>query len=264
MADVLSHDEIEALRRALHPLVGVHFKILQIPRAILVGFEPSQIGTIIGSLMDACIPYIAMILPDNKSLIELGLFRHNGKMGEREGYPDYDHISGKRVELKLLYVDPIDVQMKKPPTPREPSARLTQKVTVKNVDPGKDVLLVLAYQLRPDPNNAELFSPTVIDLGIFPVVECIHARDQRLLKSGKWFGDYDTPAVLSKQGRRKKKFGQPLDEATYGRKESEGKDYNEDTNFGKLARIPYKPLKDFLGKYGYKDMSMLQESGSEE
>lgn len=56
-------------------------------------------------------------------------------MGEREGYPDYKHSSGKRLELKLLYVDNPSLKMKKPPTPREPSARLTQKVTVKNVDP---------------------------------------------------------------------------------------------------------------------------------
>lgn len=264
MPDVISDEEIEELRRVLNPLINVHFKILQIPKAILAGFEPSQVGTITGVLMDACIPHLATILPDDKNLLELGLRRHGGEMGEREGYPDYDHISGKRVELKLLYVDPRDVKMKKPPTPREPSARLTQKVTIKNVDPDKDVLLVLAYQLRPNPDNLELFSPTVIDLGIFPVIRCIEARDRRLLKSGKWFGDYDTPAVLSKEGRRKKKQGLPLDETTYGRKESEGKDYNEDTNFGKLARIPYKPLKDFLGRYGYRDMSSVPEFGGEE
>jgi hypothetical protein len=34
--------------------------------------------------------------------------------------------------------------------------------------------------------------------------------------------------------------------ASYGRKESEGKDYNEDTNFGKLARIPHLGMQQFL------------------
>ena len=35
-----------------------------------------------------------------------------------------------------------------------------------------------------------------------------------------------------------------------GRKESEGKDFNEDTNFGKLKRVPYRPLQLFLKKHG--------------
>ena len=34
-----------------------------------------------------------------------------------------------------------------------------------------------------------------------------------------------------------------------GRKESEGKHVNEDTNFGKLKRIPYGPFQEFLKKY---------------
>ena len=58
-----------------------------------------------------------------------------GPLGEREGYPDYRHETGRRLELKLLYRDPENVAMKTPPTPREASARLTQKVTLKNVNP---------------------------------------------------------------------------------------------------------------------------------
>jgi hypothetical protein len=50
-------------------------------------------------------------------------------------------------------------------------------------------------------------------------------------------------------------MGLPLDESNYGRKESEGKDYNEDTNFGKLKRIPYKPLQVFLKSVGANYMS---------
>lgn len=260
----ITPSEIEELRKALSPLIGVEFKVLQIPGAVLKGFEPSQIGSMIGTLMDACIPYLSLILTDNTDLLQVGLVRHLGLIGEREGYPDYDHTSGKRIELKLLYVDPTDIQMKKPPTPREPSARLTQKVTVKNVQPDKDVLLVIAYQLKPGKEDKDLFSPTIIDLGIFPVIECIRARDRRLLKNGKWFGNYDTPVVLSKKGKLKKLNGEPIDDTTYGRKEDEGKDYNEDTNFGKLARIPYKPLQAFLIKHGYKVFSSRQEESDEE
>lgn len=35
----------------------------------------------------------------------------------------------------------------------------------------------------------------------------------------------------------------------YGRKKSEGKDFNEDTNFGKLKRIPHVQLQAFLKKH---------------
>ena len=73
--------------------------------------------------MDALIPHL--------KIDGLGLEKHEGILGEREGYPDYKHESGKRLELKLLYVDNPKLKMKKPPTPREPSARLTQKVTIR-------------------------------------------------------------------------------------------------------------------------------------
>lgn len=243
--------EIDALSGALSPLLGIQLPVLNIPAEILIGFEPSQIGTIVGAIMDACIPQLAAILPNNELLVKLGLAKCGREIGERESYPDYIHTSGKRVELKLLYVEPIGVEMKKPPTPREPSARLTQKVTVKNVEPVNDVLLVVAYQLQPNQGNANLFSPTIIDLGVFPMIDCILARDHRLEESGgKWFGNFETPAVLSKAGIQKKAGGQAADDSTYGRKESEGKHYNEDTNFGKLKRIPFQPLQLFLKKHG--------------
>jgi hypothetical protein len=41
------------------------------------------------------------------------------------------------------------------------------------------------------------------------------------------------------RGQRKMKAGQLLTDA----------DYEKDTNFGKLKRIPYKPLQDFLNKW---------------
>jgi hypothetical protein len=111
--------------------------------------------------------------------------------------------------------------------------------------------MVVAYQLRPAQDDPELYSPTILDIGLFSIDECIAARDDCLHSGGgRWFGNYETPAVLSKVGRRKKKHDQPLDVSTYGRKESEKHDYNEDTNFGKLKRFPYKPLQAFLRKHG--------------
>ena len=244
--------EITNLAERLEPLKGVQLKLLQLPRQVLGAFEPSQIGTIVGTLMDACIPELEQLLErDNFSSNEVGLHKHEGILGDREGYPDYRHDDGKRLELKLLYKDPEGVQMKKPPTPREPSARLTQKVTLKNVEPKTDVLMVLAYQLQPIPLQPDFFSPTIVDVGLFSMIDCIRARDDRLARSrGRWFGDYETPCILSKRGKEKLKLKQPLDTSQYGRKESEGKDFNEDTNFGKLKRIPYKPLQLYLREHG--------------
>ncbi len=251
MPNKISDAEIDQLKLSVQPLIGVQFDILRLPRTVLGEFEPSQIGTIVGTLMDACIPKLSEMIEDNEALKEVGIEKHEGILGDREGYPDYRHVSGKRMELKLLYVDPVGIAMKKPPTPREPSARLTQKVTVKNVDPALDVLFVVAYQLQPAIDDNDVIMPTVIDFEILPMIDCIFARDKRLSDSGgKWFGDYETPAILSKIGRQKVAGGMPLEEATYGRKESEGKDYNEDTNFGKLKRIPYEPLQLFLKKHG--------------
>jgi hypothetical protein len=239
----ISEAEIATLLLALKPLIGTQFKMLSLPKVALKAFEPSQIGTIVGSLMDALIPH----LPD---IPQVGLLKHEGILGEREGYPDYKHTSGFRLELKLLYIDNPELETKKPPTPREPSARLTQKVTVKNVEPSRDTLLVIAYQLQPHPDNAEVVSPTIIDLEVLSMIDLVEARDQRMRDAGgRWFGNYETPTILSKTGRRKLAQGLPLDETVYGRKESEGKDFNEDTNFGKLKRIPYPPLQNFLKKY---------------
>ena len=190
--------------------------------------------------MDALIPHL-------DDIPRVGLVKHEGLIGDREGYPDYKHTSGFRLELKLLYVDNPNLVTKKPPMPREPSARLTQKVTVKNVDPAKDTMLVIAYELAPQPDNSAAVSPTITDLTVLSMVELIEARDERMIKAGgRWFGNYETPTILSKAGRKKRELGQALDTSAYGRKESEGRDFNEDTNFGKLARIPHKKLQSFL------------------
>ena len=63
---------------------------------------------------------------------------------------------------------------------------------------------------------------------------------------GGWFGHFETPTILSNKGSRKLSAGQPIDYSAYGRKENERHDLNEDTNFGKLKRIPYPPLKNYI------------------
>ncbi len=194
--------------------------------------------------MDACLPHLPGI-PD------VGIEKHEGILGEREGYPDYRHKSGLRLELKLLYVDNPEIPMKKPPTPREPSARVTQKVTLKNVEPDTDVLLVIAYRLQENGLSPPGCSPVIIDLGLFPMISIVSARDRRMIEAGgRWFGDYETPTIPSNTARRKLASGEELDDSSYGRKESEGRDFNEDTNFGKLKRIPHKPLQAYLKKHG--------------
>ncbi len=238
----ISRERLAVLKSQLSPLIGTQFDTLTLPMAVLTAFEPSQIGTIVGSLMDALIPHL-------DSIPQVGLSKHGGLLGEREGYPDYIHVSGIRVELKLLYVDNPHLEMKRPPTRREPSARLTQKVTVKNVVPETDALLIIAYQLQPHLYKVGAVTPTIVDLDVFSVIELVLARDSRLTNAGgRWFGHFETPGVLSRIGREKYKNNTPLAIDSYGRKESEGKDYNEDTNFGKLKRIPHKDLQDFLRK----------------
>lgn len=248
---MISSNELAEFREALQPLIGAQLQTLAVPKVVLSEFEPSQVGTIVGTLVDACLPHLDQLLPDHEGLDAVGLSKAPGILKDREGYPDFEHTSGVRAELKLLYVDPVGVEMKKPATRREPSARLTQKVTVKNVDPDRDALLVLAYQLQPQPGDESLFSPTVVEVGVFSMIEAILARDHRLLSGGgMWFGDYETPAILSRAGAAKVAAGKIPDQTGYGRKESEGYDFNEDTNFGKLKRIPLRELQVFLRDCG--------------
>jgi hypothetical protein len=242
----VSPADLDGLRTAFQPLIGTQFtEVLGLPVRALEAFEPSQIGTIVGSLMDALIPNL-------DSIPQVGLTKHEGIVGEREAYPDYRHVSGFRVELKLLYVDNPDLKMKRPPTRREPSARVTQKVTVKNVDPALDAMLLIAYQMRPQGQHPNIVSPTIVDLEVLSMIDLVEARDKRMAEcGGRWFGNYETPTILSRVGRRKVSEGARLDARSYGRKESEGKDFNEDTNFGKLQRIPHPPLQAFLRKHHF-------------
>ena len=60
-ATVISAEEITEMKQNLSPLIGAQFNVLSIPKEILKAFEPSQIGTIVGSLMDACIPQLSIL-----------------------------------------------------------------------------------------------------------------------------------------------------------------------------------------------------------
>jgi hypothetical protein len=74
---------------------------------------------------------------------------------------------------------------------------------------------------------------------LFPMFDCISARDERLKSSGgKWING--VPSVLSISGISKSSKGDLLD----------SNDYKPDTNFGKLKRIPYFPLQEFMRKHG--------------
>lgn len=232
-------EEIELLREQFKPLIGLKIDWLSLPEQALDGFEPSQIAVIINTLLDAALPQMELLAsnPENQEKLEqLGLSKALGEIGQREGYPDYIHISGKRIELKGLFIDNPNLPLKRPPTPREPSARIKENITIETINPREDVLLVLAVRL--DLYDGRCY-PVIIDFEIFPMIECIQARDRRLIASGGRWKD-GVPQVVSKQGRRKLKAGEPLTD----------RDYEKDTNFGKLKRIPYPPLQEFMRKHG--------------
>ncbi|MBV8843723.1 MAG: hypothetical protein JO307_13015 [Bryobacterales bacterium] len=101
------------------------------------------------------------------------------------------------------------------------------------------------------------------------MIELVEARDRRLLEGGgRWFGNYEAPCVMSKKGAQKRAVDRPLHVSSYGRKESEGKGFNEDTNFGKLKRIPHAGLQSFLRKciaLGLgQEISLFDEEGDQE
>lgn len=79
----------------------------------------------------------------------------------------------------------------------------------------------------------------IIDIGLFSMIECIRARDNRLLSSGgRWY--QGIPQVVKKSSLEKYQRNQQLDDS----------DFEKDTNFGKLKRIPYAPLQAFLNQHG--------------
>lgn len=239
MADITA-DELKALEDAFLPLIGLKISWLSIPSKGLLGFEPSQIAVIVNTLLDALLPqieYLATNPPNAAKLRKIGLSKAHGLIGQRETYPDYVHVSGKRVELKGLYVDNPNLKLKRPPTKREPSARLKENVTMDDIVPQDDALLVAAAQLREDEHDQ--CSPYIIDICVLSMVECVRARDARLAEGGGMWID-GTPKVVKKTSMQKFLAGQPLT----------NRDFEKDTNFGKLKRIPYPPLQNFMRKHG--------------
>ncbi|MCX6120103.1 MAG: hypothetical protein NTX44_00585 [Ignavibacteriales bacterium] len=235
----ITADALSSLRNEFDPLIGLKVDWLSLPEDALPGFEPSQIAVIVNTILDAALPQISLLATttENKTkLLQIGLTKSPNQIGEREEYPDYIHKSGYRVELKGLFVDNEAIKFKRPPTRREPSARLKENVTVKEVDQTKDVLMLLAVQLQ---EFSGICHPVIIDIGLFPVMKCIQARDKRLKDAGgKWFNGI--PKVVKKDRMKKYRAGKKLTNA----------DYEKDTNFGKLKRIPYKPLQAFMRKHG--------------
>ena len=232
--------ELESLRQVFQPLVGLKINWLSIPNKALPVFEPSQIAVIVNTLLDAILPQIHHLATDEenaKRLRGIGLSKSPGTIGHRESYPDYIHASNKRVELKGLFVDNPSLPMKRPPTAREPSARLKENVTMDVIHPANDALLLAAAQLKEDKSGD--CSPYIIDIGVFSMVECVRARDARLAEAGgRWIDNI--PKVVKKTSMSKFTSGKRL---TVG-------DFEKDTNFGKLKRIPYPPLQDFMRKHG--------------
>jgi len=86
-----------------------------------------------------------------------------------------------------LFIDNSDLPLKRPPTAREPSARLKENVTVDIIDPANDALLLAAIQLREDESGN--CSPHIIDLAVFSMIQCVRSRDARLAETGGlWIG----------------------------------------------------------------------------
>ena len=58
MSNRISSSELAELKEQFKPLIGQRFRSLSLPIVALAAFEPSQIGTIVGTLMDALIPHL--------------------------------------------------------------------------------------------------------------------------------------------------------------------------------------------------------------
>ncbi|MEC8074064.1 MAG: hypothetical protein VX087_00370 [Pseudomonadota bacterium] len=237
----IAENKIAELKKIFSKLINIKLDVLKLPIKSLKGFEPSQIAVIINTLLDGLLPQIESVstnLKDKKILKDIKLKKYIGKIGQREGYPDYIHESGFRVELKGLFVDNKDLELKRPPTKREPSARIKDNIKMENINPKKDLLLVIAIKLI---KEKDLCIPTIVDIELLSMDECIKFRDTRLQETGgKWING--VPKIISKKGIKKRKLGQKI----------EITDYEHDTNFGKLKRIPLQKLQNFIKKY-YED-----------
>jgi len=117
----INQENLNSLYGIFSPLIGMKIDWLSIPEAALKGFEPSQIAVIINTLLDGILPQIELLATDAanaEKLKHIGLSKAPGEVGEREGYPDYLHVSGRRVELKGLFLDNPKLKLRRPPTPQ--------------------------------------------------------------------------------------------------------------------------------------------------
>ena len=100
MAAEISQSDLTELKSALDPLVGLPVEVLRLPRAILAGFEPSQIGTIVGTLMDACIPQLATLLPG--ILVQAAYSRELEQQADDDAIATLQRIGGDPARLADL------------------------------------------------------------------------------------------------------------------------------------------------------------------
>ncbi len=237
--DTITIEQLARIREDFEPLVGLRITWLALPGVALSGFEPSQVAVIVNTLLDAALPQIKLLAssPENSErLNSIGLEKAPRSIGDREAYPDYIHKSGYRFELKGLFVDNLELGLKRAPTRREPSARIKDNITIADVNPSKDILLMAAVQLR---QFDQYCHPVIIDIGSFSMIDCIKYRDERMFRLGdRWNGK--TPQCVRKSSIGKFLRGESLND----------EDYQHDTNFGKMKRIPYIPLQQFLKKHG--------------
>jgi len=83
--------ELEPLRKAFAPLIGLRITWLSIPQGALGGFEPSQVAVIVNTLLDGILPQIQLLALDEENAERLrgvGLSKAPGIIGQRETYPD--------------------------------------------------------------------------------------------------------------------------------------------------------------------------------
>jgi hypothetical protein len=209
----ITQKQLDRLRQEFEPLIGLRVDWLILPQAALPGFEPSQIAVIVNTILDAAMPQIELLArtPENRTkLAHVGLSKSPGQIGQRESYPDYIHKSGFRVELKGLFVDNPDLNLKRPPTKREPSARLKENIKLSDINPDLDVLMLAAVQLQESEGTC---FPVIVDIGVFPMAACIEARDRRLAEAGgRWFRG--VPQVVKKKSMRKSRSASSYPAAT--------------------------------------------------
>ena len=173
-------------------------------------FEPSQLGSIVGSLFEVWLPFTMN-----------GVMKHRCGNNNRETYPDLILSSRERVELKLILHCDHGKILREPPL-KESAARLGHAVTEHNVE-SHDFALVVIYDIKVD--KAACF-PEVVQCKPFPILELIRARDADLVRRGGMWGR-ERPMVKANTGG-----------------------FKIDSNFGKLSRIPHAGLQTFLASAG--------------